>query len=198
MHSKTPIIVAACAVALIAVATLLWNRREPTPAASPDPTTVEGARAGTDAPSLPPAPQSDALHDLSPAAQAAISGIVSRRLADQGERRQAAARTWENVHRAYRSEQRDAAWAPGKERELRAIAGSEALESAGVTPATGLQISCRQSLCESVAEFASASAAQDWLLGFMASMGSASTRSAVRQETLPGGGMRVRIVSEAR
>lgn len=198
MHPKLPLIVAACAVALIAVATLLWNRREPAPAAGTGPATAVDARAEADPRSLPQAPRSDALRNLSPAAQAAIGGIVSRRLADQGERRQAAARTWEDAHRAYRSEQRDAAWAPGKEGELRAIAASEALESAEIAPATGLQISCRQSLCESVAEFASASAAQDWVLGFMASLGSASSRSAVRQETLPGGGMRIRIVSEAR
>lgn len=198
MHPKTPLIVAVSAVALIAVATLLLNRRQPAPAASNEFLAAEGIRAGADAPGLPGATQSNAIRNFSPPAQAAINGIVSRRLADQGERREAAARTWENAHRAYRSEQRDAMWAPAKERELHTVAGSEALKSAGIAPATDLQITCRQSLCESVAEFASGSAAQDWLLGFMASMGSASSRSAVRQETLPGGGMRVRIVSEAR
>lgn len=197
---KLPIAVATGAIAIIAVATLLSNRQAPVRSDDAQPLAagpVDPQSPGTDT-SAPPRDDARVSRSLTPAAQAAIAGIVSRRQADHQARQRSGAMSWESALRDYRAERRDGAWAAGKENELRAIADSEAMQSAGVAPATALDVSCKRSLCESVAEFPSASAAQDWVMAFMSSAGTASSRSVVRQQPLPGGAMQVRIVSLAR
>jgi len=198
MSSKTPIAFAACAVAAILAATVLWQRRTPQVPLQEDTRAQETSRQQAAMEPHDVVRPATSTAALTPAAQAAIAGIVSRRQREHEARIQSKAQGWSSVHRAYSAEQRDAGWAARKEGELRGIAEGDALRAAGIEPAADLRVSCRQSLCETVADFDAGSGADDWLLGFMSSVGTASSRSFVRQEALPSGGKRLRIVSQAR
>lgn len=193
-NSKTPIIVGVVLVAAVVIGTIaMRSRSEPAPVSATD-TAVSNVTRTVPAPGGPP-----------PRAPVGSRASVEAQLAAQVEQR--AQRRSEHVTRTaalkkqsaerFAAEQMDPAWAPQKEAELSTIASQPGFATAGVKP-TSLSMDCKSSMCRIDGQFASNGEAEDWILIYMSSVGSAMPNSVVSRTQNPDGSTRVEIYGRAR
>lgn len=195
--SRAPLWIAVAAAAIVMAATW-FSRTHRQPAPQPEaPMQAPQDPAASTQPDAPATNGGAMSRPMTPAARAAIAGIVASRMQTQQQRARTGADTWASAQRTYAAESRDAAWAAGKEQSLRAIATDQVADDAGVA-ADALALRCARTLCETRAEFATAGAAEDWMLAYMSRIGAVSSRSVVHREPRQGGGTRVVILSQAR
>jgi len=191
-----PAIAVAIVIAIV-VGALLYKHRgaEPSaPVAVVEPAAIEIADAQPAA-TYSQLPAAGA--PMAPTARQAVEGIVAARAKAQASHSRSNAHLRQAVGQAYAAEQRDSAWAAAKEDELRKILAGAGMAAAGVT-ADDLTMQCRSTLCETTAKFSAPGAAEDWVLAYMSSLGSAASSSVVSRAALAGGGTRLTILSKAR
>lgn len=195
-NRNAPLIVAAVLIAAVAIGTLL-------------------ARRSTDAPAAPPVVQDaleqDASRPSTPSAGratgAGVGNVADRRarlqeaMVRRQESREAtirkSAEQRKQAAEAFQREQVDPAWAPQKEGELNRIAAQPAFETAGVVP-KDMRVDCRSSMCRLDGSFANNGQAEDWILIYMSSVGSALPNALVSRVHNPDGTTSVEIYGYAR
>ena len=192
--SKTPLVVAAVLVAAVVIGTIaMRGRADPARDAAPPPDVAVDTATPTPPPGVrsnPPAARND-----TPEAQ------VNERVDLRAKRREeqiarTAAMKRQSAER-FAAEQVDPAWAPQKEAELAGIANHSGFETAGVKP-TDMRMDCKSSMCRIDGQFASNGEAEDWILIYMSSVGSAMPNSVVSRTRNPDGSTRVEIYGRAR
>lgn len=194
-NSKTPLIVAAVLVAAVVVGTIAMRGRT-------DTARHEVVAPATAAETVQPAVTRGSPP---PRARVARGATTEAQLAEHLERRtkgreeqiaRTAAMKRQSAER-FAAEQVDPAWAPQKEAELTGIANQPGFETAGVKP-TSMDMDCKSSMCKIDGQFASNGEAEDWLLIYMSSVGSAMPKSVVSRTRNPDGSTRVEIYGRAR
>lgn len=195
--SKTPLIVAAVVIAVVAGVTLMVRRDAPDPDVKP-------IAAPADAAVEPGVmPRASAVADRRQQASAGsmsadqLQASLDRRgsLRDAHVARTAQAR--DEASARFEQEQVDAAWAPGKEVELSALTAQPAFETAGVAPRS-LDVDCKSSMCRIAGSFASNGDAEDWVLIYMSSVGSNLPNAIVSRTANPDGTTSVQIYGRGR
>ncbi|MBB6599244.1 hypothetical protein [Luteimonas sp. MC1825] len=169
------------------------GRNEPAPAIAADPAASDIART-VPAPGGPP-PRSPVAARASSGAQ--LAAHVERRAQRRDEHIARTAALKKQSAERFAAEQVDPAWAPQKEAELAGIAGQPGFATAGVKP-TSLDMDCKSSMCRIDGQFASNGEAEDWILIYMSSVGSALPSSVVSRTQNPDGSTRVEIYGRAR
>jgi|SRR5690554_3517081 len=193
--NRIPLVAATLVVLAVVAGTFILRGRD-TPAldsGQPD------AIAAADSNAAPPPPP------LAGAGSAERPGTAGLAPGDHGARRAAMRQEQAERTRALReqsaqrfaSEQVDPAWAPQKESELTAVASQPGFEVANAQPAS-LSVDCRSSMCRIDGQFESNGKAEDWILIYMSSVGSAMPNSVVSRSRNPDGSMRVEIYGRAR
>lgn len=195
MKNKTPLIVAAVVIAAVAIGTIVARRPGD---AAPDQQVAQGKDA-----SRPP---------VTLTSPARTSRTGARGVADQRERlQQTVARRQEarqemirksaeqrkKAAEAFQREQVDPAWAPQKEGELNRIASQPAFETAGAVP-KDMRVDCKSSMCRLDSSFTNNGQAEDWILLYMSSVGSALPNAVVSRVNNPDGTTSVEIYGRAR
>ena len=191
-----PAIAVAIVIAIV-VGALLYKHRGAelsAPAAAIEPAAIDVVQA-TPATSFSQPPGTAA--PMTPAARQAVAGIVAARATAQASKSRSNAQLRQAIGQAYAAEPRDSAWAAAKEDELRKILAGAGMAAAGVA-ADDLTMQCKSTLCETTAKFSEPGAAEDWVLAYMSSLGSAASSSVVSRVALAGGGTRLTILSKAR
>lgn len=190
--NRAPLLIGAAVVVVLVVVTL-WARR-PSPV-------VETA-------ALADAPVAESVQVPDAAARGARRTVDGRpvvvahdpdlRAKARAEHSARITKMREEAEATYRAETVDAAWAPGKERELARISALEGVEAAQAVKPSSLDIDCRSTMCAVNATFASDGAAQDWLLMFTSSLGDAMPRVATTRVDNPDGTVTVRMYGKSR
>ena len=192
--SKTPLVVAAVLVAAVVTGTIaMRGRADSAREATPPPDVAADTAAPTAAPGVrsnPPAARSG-----TPQAQMAERVDLRAKRREEQIARTAAMKR-QSAER-FAAEQVDPAWAPQKEAELTGIAKHSGFETAGVKP-TDMRMDCKSSMCRIDGQFASNGEAEDWILIYMSSVGSAMPNSVVSRTQNPDGSTRVEIYGRAR
>jgi hypothetical protein len=193
---RAPLIVAAVVIAAVAIGTILVRRSGD---ASPDQQIAQGNQ-DQDA----SAPQASVS---SQSVGSGSGGIVDRRarLHDAVARRQEArqaqikrsAEQRKKAAEAFQREPVDPVWAPKKEVELNGIAAQPAFETAGAVP-KDMRVDCKSSMCRLDGSFTTNGQAEDWVLLYMSSVGSALPNAIVTRTPNPDGTTSVEIYGRAR
>ncbi|MBJ6980530.1 hypothetical protein [Luteimonas sp. MC1572] len=195
-NNKTPLVVAAVLVAAVVIGTIaMRGQRDPARDAALSEAPAANAVAQT-------APAPGNRPSRSPARQGASTEAqlidhVARRAQRRDEQMARTAALKKQSAERFAAEQVDPAWAPQKEAELAGIAGQSGFETAGVRP-TSLSMDCKSSMCKIDGQFASNGEAEDWILIYMSSVGSAMPSSVVSRTQNPDGSTRVEIYGRAR
>lgn len=126
-----------------------------------------------------------------------VANQVERRAARRAEQEAKRKALRQQSEQRYASEQVDPAWAPQKETQLNGIAAQPAFEAANAQPQS-MSVSCRSSMCRIDGQFESSGKAEDWLLMYMSSVGTAMPHSVVSRHLNPDGTTRVEIYGRAR
>lgn len=194
--NRLPLFVAIAVVfAVIAATVLVRTGRGPANVESPA-AQVEReleAPAASSPVAAPPTPRSP----QGSVAESAMLNQVEERARKREELRARTAALKEQSARRYASEQVDPAWAPAKRSELDGIAADPAFAAAGVAP-SNLDIDCRSSMCRIDGQFEDASKAEDWIMLYTASLGSALPNTVISRTRNPDGTMRVEIYGRGR
>ena len=194
MKKTAPLILVAAVAAAIVVGTLLVRK-------SGVPADVVAAPAATDEAAEAPAarrPGATPPVRQSPAqARARVEQSAERRKKARDEQIRKTAELNRQAAETFRTEQVDPAWAPQKETELTDIAAIPAFETAGAVP-TSMDIKCKSSMCRLESSFQTSGQAEDWILLYMSSVGSAMPNSLVSRTANPDGSTRVEIYGRAR
>lgn len=189
--NRAPILIGAAVVVVLVVVTL-WARR-PSPVvetAAPDAAVAESVR-------VPDAAARGARHAVD-GRPVVVADDPDRRAKARAENSARITKIREEAEATYRAETVDAAWAPGKERELARISALEGVEAAQAVKPTSLDIDCRSTMCQVVATFANSGAAQDWMLMYTSSLGNAMPRVATTRVDNPDGTVSVRMYGKSR
>jgi hypothetical protein len=193
--SKTPLIVAAVLVAAVVTGTIAMRGRADTtsdatpPAAAAVDVAPSGMAGGARATRAPATRKGTTDAQL-----AEHVGLRAQRRDEQMARTAAMKR--QSAER-FAAEQVDPAWAPQKEAELTGVANLPSFETAGVKP-TEMRMDCKSSMCRIDGQFINNGAAEDWILIYMSSVGSAMPNSVVSRTQNPDGSTRVEIYGRAR
>lgn len=194
LNRKTPLIVAAVVIAAVAIGTIVARRSGDT-ASEQQPAQATQAQD----PASPPATTRSA--GASPSAALDRRARMQDSIARRQEARQAqikkSAEQRKKAAEAFQREQVDPAWAPKKEVELNGIAAQPAFETAGAVP-KDMRIECKSSMCRLDGSFAASGQAEDWVLLYMSSVGSALPNAIVTRTPNPDGTTRVEIYGRAR
>jgi hypothetical protein len=195
-NKRIPLLVAAAVVLVVVAGTFLQRGRDGNAvvdeAQVPDTAPPTAALAPTTAARPPAARAGDATKG-----QDQVTDPAARR---SKMREEHAARTRalrEQSERRFASEQVDPAWAPQKENALTSLANQPQFDTAAARPRR-LDIDCRSSMCRINGEFETGSKAEDWILMYMSSVGSAMPNAIVSRRPNPDGTMRVEIYGRAR
>jgi hypothetical protein len=193
---KAPLIIAAVVIAAVAIGTIIVRRSGDV---APDQQIAQGNQEQDAS-----APQASVS---SRQAGSGSSSIVDRRarlheaVARRQEARQAQSkRSVEQLKKAAEAFQRepvDPVWAPKKEVELNSIAAQPAFETAGAVP-KDMRVDCKSSMCRLDGSFTTNGQAEDWLLLYMSSVGSALPNAVVTRKPNPDGTTSVQIYGRAR
>lgn len=194
--NRLPLFVAIAIVFAVIAATILVRAgRGPADVASDTaPVAREApapAAAGPAAPRAAPTPVRGA------AVESAVLNQLEERTRKREELRARTAALKEQSARRYASEQVDPAWAPTKMGQLDGIAADPAFSAAGAVP-SNLDIDCRSSMCRIDGQFEDASKAEDWIMLYTASLGSALPNTVISRSRNPDGTMRVEIYGRGR
>lgn len=199
MKKAFPFAAAFLVIALVVAATFIFRSKPPvdgldSPLADASSVPGDGSDAGSGAPlSRPPTSQ-----PLTPAQQkAAMEQAVATRQAARDEFIKKTEASRRNAESAFKNERVDPAWAPAKETELTTIASQGAFETAGVKP-RDLSVSCRSSMCRIDGSFATSGQAEDWVLLYMSSVGSALPNSIVSRQQNSDGSTSVVVYGRAK
>lgn len=187
------IVVGGVVVAIAAATWLIRDRGAATAEAPAEP--VQPVATGT----APPATRSGAPASRPlPTDPAERMAAISERRAERRaefERRNEEMRV--AAEKTFTTEQVDASWAPVKERELDTIAARPEFATANATPKR-MDVQCKSSVCRLDGDFTSMGQAEDWVLMYMSSVGSAMPNSVVTRTANPDGSASVRIYGRAR
>ena len=195
-NRKTPIIVAAVVIAAVAVGTIVARRSGDI---APDQQVAQDNQAQNAPPSTSAVPVRSANPDPRSAAdrRTRLQETVARRQDARKEQIRKSAEQRKKAAEAFQREQVDPAWAPQKESELNKIAAQPAFETAGAVP-KDLRVDCKSSMCRLDSSFATNGQAEDWVLLYMSSVGSALPNAVVSRVPNPDGTTRVEIYGRAR
>jgi len=196
-NRKIPLIVAAVVIAAVAVGTIV-ARRAGDPASQPD--AQDGQALDASAPpstSAVPVPNANSRPLNAGDRQARLQEAVARRQDARKEQIRKSAEQKKKAAEAFQREQVDPAWAPQKEVELNKIAAQPGFEASGAVP-KDLRVECKSSMCRLDSSFASNGQAEDWILLYMSSVGSAMPNAVVSRVPNPDGTTRVEIYGRAR
>lgn len=198
--NKLPLVAAAAVVLAVVTATFLLRGK---------PGADDAARMDSEA----PAPAATSVAAPPPSARSAAPGSggaferrqIEEQMASQVEQRakmreEHQARVTalrEQSMQRYASEQVDPTWAPAKISELTKVANDSAFEVAEVQP-DNLSVDCRSSMCRIDGQFADGNKAEDWILLYTASLGSALPNTVISRTRNPDGTMRVEIYGRGR
>lgn len=194
MNRKIPFIVAAVVIAAVAIGTFVARK-------SGDVAPVQPAQSQAPDPALPPT--STSARNAGSGPRAALSGRarLEDAVARRRESRQAQIKRSEEQRKkaaeAFARESVDPAWAPKKEVELNTIAEQPTFEEAGAIP-KDMRIECKSSMCRLDGSFTNKGQAEDWVLMYMSSVGSALPNAVVTRIPNPDGTTRVEIYGRAR
>lgn len=195
MNRKIPLIVAAVVIAAVAIGTFVARKSgDGAPVAQP---------AQSQAPDPASPPTSASARNAGSGPRAALSGRarLEDAVARRRESRQAQIKRSEEQRKkaaeAFARESVDPAWAPKKEVELNTIAEQQTFEEAGAIP-KDMRIECKSSMCRLDGSFANNGQAEDWVLMYMSSVGSALPNAVVTRIPNPDGTTRVEIYGRAR
>lgn len=112
--------------------------------------------------------------------------IAAEREAQRSSTRAAVAAGQQNLEAAFRSEQPNATWARGKEMELERYVVNPQMDAINAVP-TDFDVECKARTCRIQAEFASASAADDWAMLYLTNNGGLLPRSSLSKTVQPDG-----------
>lgn len=101
------------------------------------------------------------------------------------------------LQQRFDSEQPDAAWARRKEAELESRVIDPQMDAINAIP-TSFKVECRSATCRIVADFASRSAAEDWLTLYLTTNGGLLKQASFDQAQQPDGTVRMQILGNAR
>lgn len=101
------------------------------------------------------------------------------------------------LSRRFNSESTDAPWASRKITELRSMASSSQIAALGAE-VSNLSVDCRQATCRMTGDFATRSAAEDWVTLYMSSLGNRLPSATYRLHEAPGGRTGIEIYGAAR
>lgn len=196
MKSKTPLIVAAVVIAAVAIGTFVARRSADStsdaPAATQGPAeaapaaTTSGTRAGGTGSGARAIDTRTRLQET-----------VARRQQSRQDQIKRSAEQREKAIDAFQREKVDPAWASKKEGELNKIAAQPVFETAGAVPKE-MRVDCKSSMCRLDGSFATNGQAEDWVLLYMSSVGSAMPNSLVTRKANPDGTTSVEIYGRAR
>lgn len=196
--SKTPLIVAAGVIVVVAAVTFMVRR------GAPDidvPVAGETADAlvtdGSVPPSLPASPVAPRGNGAAISPQEQLQSSLDRRASLREAHVARTTQAREDASARFEQEQVDAAWAPGKEVELSTLTAQPAFETAGVAPRS-LDVDCKSSMCRIAGSFASNGDAEDWVLIYMSSVGSNLPNAIVSRTANPDGTTSVEIYGRGR
>lgn len=194
--TKLPII-AAAAIVVAVVAGTFFLRGDRTPTATAPDAVVAAQEPAPSAGFAPPVTRAAQSVPGRPATDEAMIEQLDQRARKREEHQARTAALKEQSAQRYASEQVDPAWAPGKITELNGIAADPAFDVAGAQP-RNLSIDCRSSMCRIDGQFEDAGKAEDWILLYTASVGSAMPSSVISRTRNPDGTMRVEIYGRGR
>ncbi len=194
--TKLPII-AAAAIVVAVVAGTFFLRGDRTPTATAPDAVAAAQEPAPSAGFAPPVARAAPSVPGRPATDEAMIEQLDQRARKREEHQARTAALKEQSAQRYASEQVDPAWAPGKITELNGIAADPAFDVAGAQP-SNLSIDCRSSMCRIDGQFEDAGKAEDWILLYTASVGSAMPSSVISRTRNPDGTMRVEIYGRGR
>ncbi|GHD68159.1 hypothetical protein GCM10007164_09370 [Luteimonas padinae] len=194
--TKLPII-AAAAIVVAVVAGTFFLRGDRTPTATAPDAVAAAQESAPSAGFAPPVARTAPSVPGRPATDEAMIEQLDQRARKREEHQARTAALKEQSAQRYASEQVDPAWAPGKITELNGIAADPAFDVAGAQP-RNLSIDCRSSMCRIDGQFEDAGKAEDWILLYTASVGSAMPSSVISRTRNPDGTMRVEIYGRGR
>lgn len=194
--NTVPLIAAVVVVVAVVAGTFVLRGRDGRDVSDDSLAVAAGSTRPVDAPSRTAAPRT-----VPPVG----SGQVEEQMLEHVERRTQMRREQEERTKALReqseqrfaSEQIDPGWAPQKTAELNGLANDPGFEAAGAQPQS-LSIDCRSSMCRIDGQFETSGKAEDWILMYMASLGSAMPNSIVSRSRNADGSTRVEIYGRAR
>lgn len=198
MKKYLPFVIAASAIVLLLAATFYFSGRDQI-----DDRALAVDRASGDQGLVEPdrvlaMPSSSSRRPLAPGDRRAR---MEESIAKRQEMRAAYIKRTEESRRnaveTFNSERVDPQWAPQKEVELGKIAKQSAFETAGVAP-TDLRMDCKSSMCRIDGSFTSSGQAEDWVLLYMSSVGSALPNSIVSRTQNPDGTTSIQVYGRAR
>ncbi len=195
--NRLPLIAGAAIVVAVVAGTFFLRGGRTPPAAVPDAVVATQDSAPSPVVASPAAARPAPAGAGRPATNEAMIEQLDQRARRREEHLARTAALKEQSAQRYASEQVDPAWAPGKITELNGIAADPAFEVAGAQP-SNLSIDCRSSMCRIDGQFEDAGKAEDWILLYTASVGSAMPSSVVSRIRNPDGTMRVEIYGRGR
>jgi len=192
--NRLPLFLAiAVVIAVVAATFLLRGERGPVAGTQADAPPAREAATRAAPAYAAPAP----ARAQSPPVEAAVVDHMEERTRKREEQRQRTAALKEQSAQRFASEQVDPNWAPAKMTELNGIAADPVIAGAGVAPES-LAIDCRSSMCRIDGRFDDASKAEDWIMLYTASVGSALPNTVISRSRNPDGSMRVEIYGRGR
>jgi hypothetical protein len=195
-NRKTPLIVAAVLIAAVAIGTIVARRSGDT-----EPDQQAGQNSQTQDASAPPSASAVSARSANSGSATDGRTRLQETVARRQESRQAqikkSAEQRKNAAEAFQREPVDPAWAPKKEVELNSIAAQPAFETAGAVP-KDMRIDCKSSMCRLDGSFTTNGQAEDWVLLYMSSVGSALPNAVVTRTPNPDGTTSVEIYGRAR
>jgi hypothetical protein len=193
---KAPLIVAAVVIAAVAIGTIIVRRSGDV---APDQQIAQDNQ-DQDA-SEPPASVSSQRAASGPSSivdrRARLQEAVARRQDARQAQIKRSAEQRKKAAEAFQREPVDPSWAPKKEVELNSIAAQPAFETAGAVP-KDMRVDCKSSMCRLDGSFATNGQAEDWVLLYMSSVGSALPNAVVTRTPNPDGTTSVEIYGRAR
>lgn len=196
--NRVPLIAAAVVVVAVVAGTFVLRGRDGA-VPSDDGVAVDGGSAQPPVDALPPVPAGQR------AAEPVSRDRIQEQMLDHVERRTQMRREHDARTKALReqseqrfaSEQVDPAWAPQKTAELKGLANDPGFEVADAQP-QNLSVDCRSSMCRIDGQFETSGKAEDWILMYMSSAGTAMPNAVVSRSRNADGSMRVEIYGRAR
>lgn len=192
---KVPLIVAAVVIAAVAIGTIIVRRSGDV---APD---QQIARGDQDQDAS--APQAVASRSVGAGSssiadsRARLHEAVARRQETRQAQIKRSAEQRKKAAEAFQREPVDPVWAPKKEVELNSIAAQPAFETAGAVP-KDMRVDCKSSMCRLNGSFTTNGQAEDWVLLYMSSVGSALPNAVVARTPNPDGTTSVEIYGRAR